>query len=274
MPKTITQLPAASSVNVSAVVAADNGAGTLTEKVTVGQISSITKTLEGDTFYAHTIAGEVVWNTNASPIPAGGTRLLLHFDGTNGSTTITDSSASNLSCAAEGTAEISTAQSKFGGSSLYLDGGGCVQVTGSSLVPGTDAFTLEAWVRPTSINFNQLFSYRRGSNASLAFYADNGTRANYRFGAFDAAASAYVANAWSHVALVRSGGVVTLYVGGVSVATQSGDPSITYGTLTIGAVDENDTSETFIGYIDEVRVTIGLARYTANFTPPTAAFTE
>ena len=275
MPKTITQLPAASSVSVSAVVAADNGAGTLTEKVTVGQISSITKTLEGDTFYAHTISGAVVWNTNASPIVSGGTRLLLHFDGTNGSTTITDSSASNLSCVAEGTAEISTAQSKFGGSSLYLDGGGCVQVTSNSLIPGTGDFTLEAWVRPTSITFNQLFSYRNGSNASLAFYADGGTtRTNYRFGAFDAAASSYVANAWNHVALVRSGGAVTLYVGGASVATASSDPSITHNTLTIGATDENDTSETFIGYIDEVRVTTGLARYTANFTPPAAAFTE
>lgn len=275
MPKTITQLPAASSVSVDAVLASDNDAGTLTEKVTVGQLSSVTKTLEGDTFYAHSVAGEVVWNTDPEPASPGGTALLLHFDGTNGSTSVTDSSANAIACTAAGTAEISTAQSKFGGASIYLDGAGCVQATDAALNPGTGNFTLEAWVRPTSITFNQIFSYRPATNASLAFYDDSGTsRANYRYGRFDQPTSGYVVNEWHHVALVRSGGDVTLYLNGTSVASASGDGDIDTSTLTIGAVDENDTSETFIGYIDEVRVTIGSALYTSNFTPPTAAFTE
>jgi len=273
MPKTITQLPAASSVSVNAVVAADNGAGTLTEKLTVGQMSSITKTIEGDTFYAHSVDGEVVWSV--SPV-LGGTQLLLHFNGADGSTAIADSSANNITCTAIGTAEISTAQSMFGSSSLYLDGGGCVQATSALLVPGTGDFTLEAFVRPTSITFNQLFSYRPDTYASLAFYDNNGqTRGNYCGNGLDASASTYIANEWNHVALVRSGGVVTLYVRGAIVDAAPEDFVITSQKLTIGAVDESDIEQPFIGYIDEVRITIGLARYTGNsFTPPNAPFTE
>jgi hypothetical protein len=201
--------------------------------------------------------------------------LLLHFDGTNGSTSITDSSANAITCTAEGTAEISTAQSKFGGASLLGDGAGCVVADDPLLEPGTGDFTLEAWVYLTATPvFSQLFSYRPATTASLAFYDDDGLRVNWDFGVIDAAATGLALNQWTHVAVERSAGTLKIFISGVSVGSYSGYTSnISSGLLTIGALDATDTTNGVVGYIDEARVTIGVAVYDgANFTPPTAPF--
>ena len=75
--------------------------------------------------------------------------LLLHGDGTNGSTTIVDNSPSPKTMTALGNAQISTTESLFGGSSLYFDGSGndAIQtLPGNDFVYGTGPFTLEAWI--------------------------------------------------------------------------------------------------------------------------------
>jgi hypothetical protein len=80
--------------------------------------------------------------------------LLLHGDGTNGSTTIVDSSASPKTLTAFGNAQISTAQSKFGGSSIAFDGTGDYLSISSSndLTLGTSDFTLETWARLATVS--------------------------------------------------------------------------------------------------------------------------
>jgi hypothetical protein len=74
--------------------------------------------------------------------------LLLHGDGTNGSTTIVDSSPSPKTVTAVGDAQISTAQSKFGGASIAFDGNGDYLDASSSnqYAIGTEDFTVEGWV--------------------------------------------------------------------------------------------------------------------------------
>jgi hypothetical protein len=74
--------------------------------------------------------------------------LLLHGDGTNGSTTITDSSLTPKTVTAVGNAQISTAQSKFGGASILLDGSGDYLDVGSNSAfgYGLSDFTIETWV--------------------------------------------------------------------------------------------------------------------------------
>jgi hypothetical protein len=77
-------------------------------------------------------------------------------------------------------------------------------------------------------------------------------------------------NTWYHIALVRNSGTSTLYVNGTSVGsgTTTGNCSGTY--LAIGGY--YDTSYLYQGYLDELRITKGVARYTANFTPQTSEF--
>ena len=79
-------------------------------------------------------------------------------------------------------------------------------------------------------------------------------------------------NQWTHLALVRDAGVVKVYANGESVsAWNRGNDLGSLGSVTIGASAHN-TAEIFTGYIDEVRVTKGLARYNSSFSPPTTAF--
>ena len=83
------------------------------------------------------------------------TKLLLNGNGTNGSTTFTDSSNSSHTVTASGNAQISTTQSKFGGSSMYFDGSGDYLVIAqdtSTDLSGVVDFTIEAWVRPANVS--------------------------------------------------------------------------------------------------------------------------
>jgi hypothetical protein len=95
-----------------------------------------------------------------------------------------------------------------------------------------------------------------------------------RFGVneFTTSAGAVTSNTWTHLAFVGNSGTVTTYVNGVSSATgsQSTYATTTVKPLTIGRNYQN-TPDYSNGYIDDFRITYGLARYTANFTPPTAA---
>lgn len=210
--------------------------------------------------------------------------LLLHCNGTNGSTTFTDNSSTIKTVTANGNAQISTAQSKFGGSATLFDGtGDCLTIpTSSDFGMGTSDFTIEVWVNPTTITgsdrgivdlrntigaANNGTFFIQGAAAKLAFY--DGTTV------FGTTGSAIPTGSWTHVALVRSGTTLSGYVNGVldftgTCATNLGSSQV----CGIGgsAVSGNIASSPFLGYIDEVRVTKGVARYTANFTPHTEEF--
>jgi hypothetical protein len=78
-------------------------------------------------------------------------------------------------------------------------------------------------------------------------------------------------NAWVHLALVRSAGTTVMYVNGSSVASTTTSFNDTAGGGIIGGFCDGGTYSPN-GYLDEYRITKGVARYTANFTPPTQAF--
>ena len=204
--------------------------------------------------------------------------LLLHFDGS-----IADASSNNLSITVEGDVAISTAQSKFGsGSCLFdADGDGLLLADSPLLTAGSGDFTAEAWVRPaTNSGVLGIFSKRSfTSESGLEFvcYAlngysylvvsENGTNWSYN----SAGSEAIPADQWTHVAFVKNGTSVAVYVNGA--LSQS-------GTLGGNVYDGNESffigsggydGHLFDGYIDEVRVT-KVARYTAAFTPPDAPF--
>jgi len=201
--------------------------------------------------------------------------LLLHMDGSNGSTTFTDSSSNAVTVTAQGDAQISTAQSKFGGASGLFDGNGdYLSIPSSSDFDfGTGDFTVEAWVLRTSgVTFNLFTSVNVGG---FEFYMDlfggwsvarPGQSLDYQSGA------SLTSNVWSHVALCRDATSIRVFVNGViSPTTQSN--SISYNASSGGST-VTSSQRSLTGYIDDLRITKGVARYTTSFTPPTAPFPD
>lgn len=198
--------------------------------------------------------------------------LLLHMDDSNGSTTFADSSSNAIAVTGYGNTQISTAQSKFGTSSAYLDGFGDYLMTASSLAPlqmGTGDFTVEAFIRPEAVNgYRGIIGLGLGDFNTL--YILNGQLVWYSSGVV---AGTIAVNTWHHVAASRQGTSLRVFLDGTLVNTSINSTDLTLGRLRVGSNGAN-TGEFFQGWIDELRVTKGVARYTANFTPPTAPFPD
>ena len=136
-------------------------------------------------------------------------------------------------------------------------------------------FTLEAWIYPTVTTYHSIFDFRSVSTEAAIYLGINLSNQVYLYvnGVVPITTAAISLNVWTHVAVVRSNAITKIYING----TQSGSSwtDITnYGTtkpLRIGAWYNNLYG--FLGYIDDVRISKGVARYTANFTAPTSALT-
>lgn len=206
--------------------------------------------------------------------------LLLHMDGSNGSTTFTDSSACKFTATASGNAQISTARSKFGGSSALFDGNGDYLTVPTDPVFnfGTGDFTVEAWVYITSTASDFLIISASGSGGFF-FGAYNTTGAGWGVGraaiAWDFTTGVSpVLNTWQHIAVSRSGTSLRIFVDGTQVGTTNSNSrsyDLSTTSLTIGS---QGAGYYLTGNIDELRVSKGIARYTANFTPPSSPFPD
>ena len=219
--------------------------------------------------------------------------LLLHGDGANGSTVITDSSGSPKTVTAVGNAQISTAVADpFGNSTgvLAFDGNGdfLSAVASPSFAFSTGDFTVEAWVYPTAYpRTYHTISATRGiigtANGWSWNVQNNGTMIVYSnvFTYQGTVTGAVPLNAWTHVAFVRSSGNIQIYAGGSANKTGSiaNLANFTIESLWVGttggvATGSGGGGDPFTGYINDLRITKGVARYTANFTPPTAPFPD
>jgi hypothetical protein len=232
------------------------------------------------------IKGTALYTSNFTPPTAPltavtNTSLLCNF--TNAG--IFDNTGKN-NLETVGNAQIDTSVKKFGTGSLEFDGSGdmvYVQDTANNTNFGVGAFTIEFWVYPTAGpagTYNPTFYSNNGSGAWD--FGSVGLRIHHQNAIFGAGtsnvltfSSAIQNNIWTHVAVVRSGNTITAYLNGNSVGSISYSGSI--GTSVtkplIGASDSYPTGREFMtGYIDDLRITKGIARYTANFTPPEKAF--
>jgi hypothetical protein len=204
--------------------------------------------------------------------------LLLHGDGVNGSTTIIDNSLLANTVTATGNAQISTAQSKFGGSSISLPdttsfvdaltpGSGYSFESGNFTVEFFGYFThpnsqFRRWVVLSGAG-GYLVIRQESSNQYSFFFETGGVL----YGPF--LGGSVAKNTWTHIALVRNGSSWILYVNGTSTVSRSGSQTLPlFDQANLGGF----AGEHGTGFYDEVRITKGVARYTANFTPPTAAF--
>lgn len=201
---------------------------------------------------------------------------LLHLDGTNGSTTITDETG--RAWTAQGNASISTAQARFN-QSLALDGtGDYIQSADSADFDfGSGDFTIECFAR-RSVSADQIIMGQWGvtvANRSWLMYVSAGntlTFAGHTTGGFSHTDGQLTSTGvWYHVMACRSGGTLYLGVNGIVASTAvSGALQNSPSPVQIGIYD--GATLPFNGFIDEVRITKGVARYTANFTPPSAPF--
>ncbi len=214
--------------------------------------------------------------------------LLMHFSGSNNSTVFIDDSPITKSFTVNGDSKISTAQSKFGSSSAYFDGTGDYLSTNSSndFAFGTGDFTIECWFYSSNVGAKGLFqtsdtvgglkpSYTSGI---ILIQGANNVGAGLSGGlcaiiantTLGSTTAVITTNTWYHIALVRNSGTSTIYLNGTSIgsASTTGNCSGTY--LAIGGY--YDTSYLYQGYMDEVRITKGVARYTGSFSVPTTEF--
>jgi hypothetical protein len=212
----------------------------------------------------------------ASPI-TGGT-VLLNF--TNAG--IFDAAAIN-NVQTVGNAQVSTTQAKWPPTGISFDGTGDYVVSPSSISfgYGTGDFTIEFWLYLNSASVDQTIVSNLTSVAStnphLYLLGAGGTIRYYTAGADRITGSALSTGQWYHVAVAKASGSTRLFING----TQSGSTytdgnnygaSAPLGVGTYWSAGAPVTTSTLNGYIQDLRTTNGYARYTANFTAPTAAF--
>jgi hypothetical protein len=212
--------------------------------------------------------------------------LLLPMDGADGSTTFTDRSSNSLTVTAFGDAQISTAQSKFGGASGLFDGSGdYLSVADDVAIQlGSGDFTIEFWFYlPTGAAKEKAFmtigTWPTNTQAFLLYYGGAGEVAIYvSTSTFfwqisdRRVTTSPAADQWHHLAITRGGTTFRGFFNGTKSVEFTYSSALTTGPLTIasGASGSNAIN----ARIDDLRITKGVARYTGNFTPPTAPFPD
>lgn len=187
-----------------------------------------------------------------------------------------------------GDAKISTTQSKWGGSSMYFDGTGDALSAANSpnMQLGTGDFTIESWIYTSSVSASSKMILAKDSNenvnyGNLAFQVNGTGKLNFfcnpnsgnTTGRVSLTSTSNVnTGAWVHTAITRSGNTWRLFVNGTQEATTTSSVGFWVGTtpMYVGCyLISSSPGGFFVGYLQGVRVTKGIARYTANFTPPT-----
>ena len=213
--------------------------------------------------------------------------LLLHGDGTNGSTTIVDGSSSPKAVTAVGNAQISTAQSKFGGASIAFDGNGD-QLTALNVDANNTDLTIECWLRLNSYPTLTGIIACTYSGTSLStqlntfLFTVSSTGAIRAGGALGGqeTTDTLPLNTWAHVAFVythsnQSRKAFLNGVGGVAYTAEAITNNLVSSVFIGGSAGSSNVGSSWLdGYIDDLRITKGVARYTQNFTPPTAPFPD
>jgi len=175
-----------------------------------------------------------------------------------------------------GNAQISTSVKKYGTGSMYFDGSGDYLISRASpiwLFSGD--WTMEAWIYPNSVTGVQVLveTRNRTTNASPCMYL-NGTNLVIDTGtASVVSAGTITISTWQHVAATRSGNSWRIFINGTQVGSTTTNTT-SYTTAYGCCIGSSYYNEHYNGYIDDLRITQGLARYTASFTAPAAPYAD
>ena len=229
------------------------------------------------------VKGSALYTTDFTPpaaplTPVANTQLLCNF--TNAG--IYDASAKNV-LETVGNAQVDTAVTKFGSGSMYFDGSGDVLVIPAPGIQLEGDFTIEAWVNRVGVNnadldgiftinaFDEWDEYP--ANVNIPGLSIGPGAFAYGVGASSTYSTKITADSlWHHIACVRQGSTIKVYIDGSSVTsvTNTDSYSNVNTPAAIGVFDKQGGSYRYYwnGYIEDLRITKGLARYTSNFTPP------
>lgn len=174
-----------------------------------------------------------------------------------------------------GNAQISTAQSKWGGGSLYFDGTGDWLVTppNPDYAFGQSDWTIEFWINSTQttrvdpIGWDYPYAttgwggliFNVSASGQMSWYENTNQVIN-------ATGTGWNNGSWNHVAVVRNGNSVRLFLNGVQVGNTY-STAFSYGVngtqiygMIIG-INNDRVTGSLNGYIDDLRITKGIARY-------------
>ena len=275
------------SITFSATVAESGGVGTY---VSDGYATSglAGHYINGYLSNLRLVNGTAIYTTAFTPptaplTPVTNTQLLLS---TNNAAIFDNSGMSNLETV--GNAQIDTSVVKYGTGSMYFDGSGDILSAPASqnFVFGGD-LTIEGWVyinssmassRPDSLKIFIFAGWNTGNTPQFYVVGTTstpGTGLGYYDGTNDYQVAVTIPkDQWVHLAYVRSGAVISGFVNGVRYTITSSYSSTigSANTFVVGG-NPNQASAYYSylnGYIDDLRVTKGVARYVTNFTPPVA----
>lgn len=182
-----------------------------------------------------------------------------------------------LAVTVSGSAAVSTAQSKFGGASFELSGGYATVAMGPNLVLGSGDFTIEMWVRTTDASQKTLLEYGNAWNLTMhqggLYWEDDGSGGGVTLSGVVSVNDGQ----WHHIAVTRESGIYRLFIDGAKdfeYIYNSGDYSGQHPLGIGAAILYPSAPENFVGHIDDLRITKGVARYSGAFSVPTEAFPD
>ena len=223
-----------------------------------------------------------IWKPiDVSELTFGDDGFYLDFetDGTNAG--FVDFSSNNYAITRVGSTIHSFAQAKFDSSSIYFDGSGdaLTLADGNQWDFGTGDYTLEFWVNKAHTGKESVFETRGGGGNGFNIEFNSSNVLEWYDGSITGTlpvdGSAVTANTWVHFAFVRASNVHKMYRNGTEVGTAltSSSSQQSTGGPNIGRRLESSSANDYTGYLDEIRLST-VARYTSNFTAPSAAFTD
>ena len=256
------------------------------ESLTRGGVTGFSITAAGDNYrvgdgitFDYTDTEGANAEAQVGTVEEAETKLLLSFDGTDGSTTFTDSSNSGHTVTAQGGVNLRTynqyhpAQiSKFGTATGSFDGSNDYLSIPSSadFGMGTGAFTVEFWVYFNALSTQWILAADDNTHFDVSYDHPNTQLEvdlegqNFPFNWSPAATT------WYHVAVTRTGTSLKAFVNGTQIgSTATSNQNVATTGIRIGRKGGSATNY-FKGHLDDLRITKGVARYTANFTAPTA----
>jgi hypothetical protein len=197
------------------------------------------------------------------------TSLLLNFD----NAAIYDKNT-NTNLITAGDAKLSSAVTKFNPYSMYFDGtGDYVLISDATDLLLAGDFTVEAWVYATSFSGNpSIFTIGTEGAGRIVFFFNSDGKIRFDVhgssGTTGYTTVVPTINTWNHIAFTRSGSTVRGFVNGALAGTTTSVSTAIWGNATravIGA--DGSLASPLNGYIDDLRITRGVARYTSAFTP-------
>lgn len=217
------------------------------------------------------------------------TKILLHMDGANGGTSFPDvnAAATGATWTPTGTCTTTTSAFKFGTASYQGAASSYIRSNVTSAYnPGSGDFSIDFWLESTNSGTQNIIALEGtnngpgGASTGWNIFQSGGF---LRFGCISsgvvgstalASSSGLFDGNWHHIECTRSGNTLILFFDGTSVNTASFSSAVAFGTfsVTVGGSINGGATPQFNGNLDEVRYSVGIARHTANFTPPTGPY--